>query len=157
MKSKTKNLRTLTTEDELYDLWILLSRTRHAFYRARQKELAQYGISVREAGVLYVIDMLGQKATPTEIARWFIQEPHSVSELVSRMEKRDLVRKAKDLARRNLVRVELTDKGKEALRYSLKRETVHSIMAALSASERHQLAGYLKTIRDKALEEFDKR
>jgi rRNA processing protein Gar1 len=67
--------------------WIWLSRTRDAVFAARRKELHRYDISARQASVMFVIQALGDKATPSEISRWLLREPHSVSEFLQRMEK----------------------------------------------------------------------
>ena len=71
------------------------------------------------------------------------------------MEKEGLVTKHKDLERRNLVRVSLTEKGREAHHYSLRRESIHDIMSCLSAAELMQLRAYLDRLRDRALEELN--
>ena len=141
-------------DDQDYNLWRLLGQTRQACFKARQKELAQYGISTRQAAVLFSIRAIGDKATPAEISRWLIREPHSVSELLTKMEKRGLVTKVKDLDRKNLVRVMLTDKGREAYHQSTKRESVHEILSCLSKEERQQLWSGLKALRDKAMKEI---
>ncbi|MBI4286284.1 MAG: winged helix DNA-binding protein [Chloroflexi bacterium] len=73
---------------------------------------------------LFIIDRLGDKCTPTEISRWFIREPNTVSELVSRMEKRKLVRQTSDPERKRIVMVELIEKGKERRQQALKRESI---------------------------------
>ena len=69
------------------------------------------------------------------------------------MEKQGLVRKVKDLDRKNLVRVVLTEKGREAYYHSTKRESIHQIMSFLSEEERQQLRHCLQTLRDKAREQ----
>ena len=50
------------------DLAILLGKTRHAISRARDRELAAYDISSRQAYVLRVIYALGDNATLREIS-----------------------------------------------------------------------------------------
>jgi len=91
-----------------YHLWIFLHRTSHIVLRAREKELAQYGISTAKAAVLDIVRAIGHKATPALISRHLLREAHSVSGLLSRMEKEGLVNKVQDLDRKNLVRIALT-------------------------------------------------
>ena len=138
-----------TEEDE--ELWALLAQTKDAIFGARQKQLRRYGISATQATALLAIQAIGDKATPAEISRWLFRKPHSVSELLSRMEKEGLVRKIKDLNRRNLVRVELTEKGYEACYQSMKEESIHKIMSSLSEEDRQQLRSILGRLRDEAL------
>jgi DNA-binding MarR family transcriptional regulator len=74
--------------------WIWLSRTRDAVFSARRKELHRYAISARQASVMFVIQALGDKATPGEISRWLLREPNSVSEFLKRMEKDGLIKRS---------------------------------------------------------------
>jgi DNA-binding MarR family transcriptional regulator len=137
--------------DQDYRLWVLLNQVRDAVLRARQKELNQYNISASQAAVLLVIEAIGPKATPAEISRRVFRKPHSVSGILSRMEKKGLVRRLKDLDRKNLIRVVLTEKGREAYYQSTKQESIRQIVSSLSEEERQQLTSCLHTLRDKAL------
>ncbi len=137
--------------DQDYRLWVLLNQVRDAVLRARQKELNQYNISASQAAVLLVIEAIGPKATPAEISRRVFRKPHSVSGILSRMEKKGLVRRLKDLDRKNLTRVVFTEKGREAYYQSTKRESIRQIMSSLPEEERKQLTSSLETLRDKAL------
>ena len=130
-----------------YELWLLLSRTRHLMYKARQKEVKQYGISMRNAGVLHSISRLGRGATPGRIAREMFLEPHSVSDMLSRMETRGLIKKVKDLEKKNLIRIEMTENGYEAYRKSACRKSINAIMSALSQKEKLELWSLLSKIR----------
>ena len=140
--------------DEAFRLWALLIRTKDTIYRVRQRELREVNISPIEAAVLVIVRATGRKATPAEISRWLFRQPHGVSMLIDRMQKEGLVRKAKDLEKKNLVRVELTEKGQQAYDHAAKRIAIDRIMSSLSEEERHQLSSYLEKLRDKALEEL---
>jgi len=122
--------------------------------KARNKEVRQYGITSAEAAVLFVIDKIGHGVIPAEISRLLVREPHSVSSLVARMEKRGLVRKIKGLSRKNLVGVIMTEKGEQAYRQSARRESIVRIMSCLSEEECQQLRVCMHKLRDRALEEL---
>jgi len=140
--------------DQDFRLWTLLIRTRDAIFKARARELNAGGISNIQAAVLFVSQALGNKATPAELSRWLLREPHSISGLVDRMQSEGLVRKVKDLPKRNMVRIELTEKGQQAYEHSTKRETIHRIMCSLSEKEKQLLSSYLETLCSKAHEEL---
>jgi len=140
--------------DEDYKLWVLLSQAADTTLRARQKELDRYGISTAEASVLFVVQAIGDRATPAEITRWLLREPHTVTELLNRMERGGLVTKTKDLERKNLVRVSITEKGRQAYQQSTKRKSIRKLMSVLSREERQQLGSYLERLRNKALGEL---
>ena len=141
------------SDDKDYNLWVMLEQARTAMGTARDKELYHYKISFMKAAVLFIVDAIGNEATPAEISRWILRRSHSVSGLLDRMEKDGLIKKTKDLPRRNLVRVTLTDKGRQSLKDSMKRESIHNVMAILSESEYKQLYSLLEKVRDKALKE----
>ena len=149
-------MKDFSSKDLDFDLWVLLRRTSHVVLKARDRELAKYGISAVQAAVLFLVRELGRDAIPAEISRQLLRDAHSVSGLLSRMEKDGLVRKVKDLDRKNLVRVELTEKGNEAFNKSTRRESISGIMSSLPDKEQRQLMSYLRTVRDTALKELGK-
>jgi len=140
--------------DEDYTLWFLLRQACDAALRARDKELSRYGISVEEAAVLFVVQANGERATPSEISRWLFREPHSTSGLIIRMEKDGLVRKLNDLERKNMLRVVMTEKGREAYEESTARKSIHRMMSSLSEDERQLMRSCLEKLRNEALKEL---
>jgi len=140
--------------DEDHDLWVFLTHTRYAIYRAREKELQRYGISPEQAGVLFIVQALGNRATPSEIARFIVRQPHTVSALIERMEKKGFIKKVHDLDKKNLVRVSLTEKGQKTYEYSTKRGPIHRIMGVLNAEERAQLLRILEKLNNQARKEL---
>jgi len=75
-----------------------------------------------------------------------------MSGLINRMEKQGLVKRAKDLERKNMVRVTLTEKGEQALRGAWDAALVSRITSCLSKQERDNLKAYLKKLQTRALE-----
>jgi DNA-binding MarR family transcriptional regulator len=116
--------------------------------------LQRYGLSPEQAGLLFVVRAVGNKATPAELARHLIRQPHSVSALIDRMAKNGLVIKVKDMERKNLVRVMITEKGQTAYELSTKRGPIHRIMQTLNAEEKRVFRGYLERILTKARQEI---
>ena len=139
---------------EYQDLYVLFERARYLTFRAWEKELQRYGLSPEQAQVLFLTEALGSKATPAEMSRLLLRQPHTVSSLLERMAKKGLVKKVKDLERKNLVRVVLTEKGKEAYAVSAKRGPVRRILGVLNEDERKQFGRYLEGIMAKAREEL---
>jgi MarR family transcriptional regulator, organic hydroperoxide resistance regulator len=143
-----------SADDEDQDLWLLLTHTRYAVFRAREKELQRYGVSPEQMSLLFVVQALGNKATPAALARHIIRQPHTVSALVDRMSKRGLVKKVKDLDRKNLVRVVMTEKGKRTYELSTKRGPIHRIMSTLDADEKTEFRNSLVKLLAKARKEI---
>jgi len=140
--------------DADHDLWILLTHTRYAIYRSREKELLRYGVSPEQVGVLFIVQALGNRATPSEISRYILRQPHTVSALIERMQKKGFVKKSHDLDKKNLIRVSLTEKGQKVYENSTKRGPIHRIMAVLSDQERIQLRGLLEKLHTQARKEI---
>jgi len=135
-----------------YRIWWLFLETLRAMVKARNKELAQYGITHNKAAVTLIINNLGYSPTPAEITRHLVIEPHTISDVLEVMEKQGLVEKSSDLERKNLVRVMLTEKGKQAHLDAMKRESVEWIMSCLSKQELQQLGLLLEKLWVKSLE-----
>ena len=141
-----KELRTLQSSDELWNLWWMFLQTRDAAFKARQRELLRYGVTLRQSGVLTIV-MLKGRTTAAEIARWIIQEPSSVTGLLNRMEKQGLIKRIINPHKVGPVGIVLTAKGRRVYQKTQNRETVRQIMSVLSASERKNMESYLKKLR----------
>ena len=100
---------------------------------------------------MFVIHVSGGKARPAEIARWLVREPHSISGLLSRMEKRGLLQRQPDPERKNAVLIVLTAEGQTICSKTFHRESVRQVFTGLSGEELKELMGSLITLRDRAL------
>ena len=140
--------------DQDYRLWVLLQQTSNILFEARETELREYGFTAMHAAALLVIKAIGDEAMPAEISRWMVRKPHSISGLLSRMEKTGLVKKARDLHKKNQVRVSITEKGEEAYSLATRRKGVQKVMSSLSAEQRKQLTSCLEILRTKGLKEM---
>ena len=133
-----------------YKLWVLLHQTKDAIHKAREKELKKYGLTPIKVAALFAIQEIGHKATPAEVARWLFRKSHSVSGLINRMAKEGLVMKTRDLDRKNLVRLALTEKGQQAYYQSRENRSINRILASLSEEEQQKLGLLLEKLRKKA-------
>lgn len=134
-----------------YNLWALLEQVTTLILNARDQELSEYGTTAMQAAVLFIINQVGDETTPADISRWIFRKPSSVTGILDRMAKAGLLQRTKDLPKRNMVRVRVTEKGQKAFKQSLKRKPIHLIMSALSQEERRQLASLLQKLRTRAI------
>jgi DNA-binding MarR family transcriptional regulator len=137
--------------DEYFMLWVLIAQTKDAILRARELEYARYGISNERRAVLTIIQNSGGRATPVDIARDLFRELHSVSEMLVRMEKDDLVTRHRGTGR-SRIEVSLTDKGLDVFHQSLHSETDAKIFTALTKKQRERLTQYLWRLRSRTME-----
>jgi len=145
-----------TLEDRDFASWVTIVRTRDAIYRNRVKELYKFNLSARQTAVLNILLALGGEATPTEISWWGLREQNSTSNFLKRMERDGLVKRVKDLDRKNLIRVVITEKGREAVNNAKKLKVIHKIMSSISDDEHRQLRTILEKLWYKALKELGK-
>lgn len=145
--------RLIKNEPEYY-VWRVFRRTNDMVIRIRENDLARYGFSMKLASVLYAIKLLGDHATPAEIARWRYRSPNSISNFLIRMERDGLVERHKDLYKKNQVRVVLTEKGELNYQQSTQRESIERIFSCLSEKEMKRLASYLEKLHNNSLQEL---
>jgi MarR family transcriptional regulator, organic hydroperoxide resistance regulator len=147
--------------DSYFKTWWLLHQARDVTFRVRSRELSQFNITTEQAAILFIVNILNnqnKKSTPGEISKWILREPHSVSKILSRMEKEGFINKTNRMGKkRNEVHISLTVKGNFAYEKSLKRESVRGIMACLSDEECQQLTILLEKIIDKGLQELTRK
>jgi len=141
-------------DDKDYSLWILLLQVRDYTWRLRQIKLKRYGITPEEAGVLLSIDILGDNAIPTEIARWMYRKHNTILSILDRMEKKGLIKKRMDSDKNIYLRVTLTDKGRQAYYQSTDIDYIRRIMSSLNEEQRKQLILSLQALRDAVLREL---
>ncbi len=142
--------------DEDFGMWWLILRTRRAMHKVRSSELNEYKITAEEAAALFAINTIGNGPTPTQISRFLLREPHTIVMLLQRMQKNGLVAQAKDTKRKNLTRVTITEKGREAYVKSMVRKSIHNIMSVISEDEQQQLKVIMMKLLNKSLEELEK-
>ena len=147
-------METNAARDQDYELWVLLQQSCDAMTRARENEVREFGISAMQAAALFCIKGIEGPATPAEISRWLFREPHTVSGLLQRMENQGLVKKVKDLERKNMIRIIITEKGEKAYQQSKKLKVIRTVLSSLSAEQKDIIRPYLETLRNMALQEL---
>src|SRR4030042_5476644 len=124
--------------DEYYRLWLLLSQTRAAIFKVRHKKVGQY-LHPNQAAALVSIWALDGRVTPAALARRLFLEPHSTSELITRMEEKGLVIKKRDKEHGTMIRISITKKGREVCHRVMGQDLIHDILSTLTDEQRGQL------------------
>jgi DNA-binding MarR family transcriptional regulator len=139
----------ITAKDSSLYARLLLGRARHLMVKARQKELAPYHISPRQANVLFILYNLGHKATLSELAKHTDRENNTLSIQMTRMERDGIVKKVRETPKSTLISFELTEKGIDIYKFAKQSKTIKEIMSVLSEEERQELIAILKKIIEK--------
>ena len=139
--------------DEYYRLWLLLSQTRSAIFKVRHKKVGRY-LHPNQAAALVSVWVLQGQVTPAMLSRRLFLEPHTVSELIMRMEKKGLVSKNRDSERGNVVRISITDKGRQVCMQAMGQNLIREIISVLSDEQRVQLRSCLTILYSETLKEL---
>lgn len=148
---------TVNRDEQLYETYILLVRTVSIFRRLRHFELYKLGFKSGFTGIAHFIYMYGNGITVSQLALMCSLAPHTVTEVIERMEKAGLVNKERDPNDKRVVRVGLTELGRKTyLEGTLHRQVIHDIMGSLAPEELKQFQSYLERLSDRA-REFEKK
>ncbi len=141
--------------DKDYTLLTSLLQVADIFVKIRERELLPQNLSATSADILFLIDAIGKDVIPAKISRMLLREPHSVSGILMRMEKQGLLKRAKNMERKNLIRVTLTSKGETALKQVIKKEGVKHVLSKLTEEQRRQLKQSLSALKDAGMKELN--
>jgi DNA-binding MarR family transcriptional regulator len=144
----------LSTEDidEALSISELISLTKDAFDKARQKELNPINLHLRWGAIIWAIRSLGDEATLIKIAQLTARKPHTISHMLSKLEHAGMILRIRDMDRKNGVRAVLTDMGNDIFEKLNNRKSVQRIISSLSSSDQKQMIEYLETLCAKARE-----
>jgi DNA-binding MarR family transcriptional regulator len=141
--------------DKDYTLLTSLLQVADIFVKVRERELLTQNLSATSAAILFLVDAMGKDVTPAKISRMLLREPHSVSGILMRMEKQGLIKRAKNMERKNLIRVTLTTKGENALKQAMKKEGVKHVLSKLTEEQRRQLKQSLTALKEAGMKELN--
>lgn len=112
------------------------------------------GFRTRQIGMLTAIKSLPDPVTPTNIAEWLNRETNSITLMIDRMEKQDLLRRVWDLSDRRSLRVVLTKKGEEKFAHGNKSQKTmcKKVLSCLSTKELAEFNRLAEKILDKTFE-----
>ena len=88
----------------------LLTTSQHRVFQEVSKRLEPFDVTPVQYGVLYCLCM-GDKTTPKEIAAELKLENSTISGILDRMEKKDLLKRQVSTEDRRYIEVVLTEKG----------------------------------------------
>jgi len=146
MKKSPDVMDEITSRDSAIYARLLIGRARHLMFKARQKELAPYRITPRQANVLFVLYNLGHRATLGELSVYTDRRINAISMLMARMEKQKLVKKGRESPKTTLLSFELTENGINAYKNIKKMTITKGIMSILPEEELEQFISSLKKI-----------
>lgn len=139
-------------EDDNEKLRYLLFRLRRSLYKISEKKLTPYKITPEQAGMLQAIHLKSNCATFPDLTRLQFRELHTVSGLISRMQKRGWVKVSK--AEDGKKRIAMTEDGKKIWEKTRDVHECQEIFNELSDEERQYLISKLSMLFSKSLDKL---
>ena len=87
--------------------------------RGLGKRLSPLHLSAAQQRLLALLHLASESLTPSMLAALLVQESHSVSGLLNRLEDRDLITRSRDKGDRRVVWVGLTEEGRKLAQASI--------------------------------------
>jgi len=112
----------------------------------REKELYPYNITTSQLRLLRIIESLGSKAILSEVAKIVERKLDVISRQATMMEKDGIITRIRDKPKSRLLRLELTEKGKELLRTIHSSQGMNEVLSVLSKKERQQMSSALEKV-----------
>ncbi|MFF7893247.1 MarR family winged helix-turn-helix transcriptional regulator [Streptomyces sp. NPDC007907] len=142
----------MTTPDPdglLAEQLLRLTRRVHRIQK-RHLEHRELGITPAQSRLLRTLAHWGSPPRMADLAERLEVVPRAVTTLVDALEAGGKVRRVPDPANRRVIRIELTDDGRAALRElrAARRSAAEEILAPLTGDQREALGGLLNTLID---------
>ncbi|MGC0209343.1 MarR family winged helix-turn-helix transcriptional regulator [Streptomyces levis] len=142
----------MTTPDSDGLLAEQLLRLTRRVHRIQKRHLEQrdLGITPAQSRLLRTLAHWGSPPRMADLAERLEVVPRAVTTLVDGLEASGKVRRVPDPANRRVIRIELTDDGRAALRElrAARRSAAEEILAPLTKEQRESLGGLLDTLID---------
>jgi len=140
--------------DKDYTLLTQLLQVADIFVKIRERELLPQNLSATAAEILFLVDALGKDVTPAKLSRMTLREPHSTSGILMRMETHGLLKRTKNMERKNLIRITLTAKGEKVLSQAMKKEGSVNVLSKLTAAQQKDLKASLTALKEAGKKEL---
>ena len=131
--------------------WVLLRQAHNLVLKCEDKVFSEYELTTEQHAVLMAIKHISGPVRITDIARWLDRSVNSVSMIIDRMVKADLVKRTRDRKDRRTVFVTVTSKAEKAYVPATAAGwgLIQEILSPLSVEDKRTLVRLLETLRDK--------
>jgi DNA-binding MarR family transcriptional regulator len=143
--------------DAYMTAWVRLRQASEAAFRAMEIELGKRQTTLAQTDVLFILSMSKTPLSPGEISSYVFREKHSVSALLSRMQRAGYVKKVRSRKDQRVVKIQIQPKGRDLLEQAIPVVMGYArsiLMGRFSEKEIKQFDKYLKSLRDNALREL---
>jgi DNA-binding MarR family transcriptional regulator len=146
-QNETEKIRVSKKNDQEINLYVLLDQADSIVTNAVELELKHLRVTQPQVRILTMLSRQNKPATLEDLSNWTLKEFNSVSTLINRMEKKDLVKKIKINGELKTY-ITLTEKGNNLYHYGVTERSIHLIFDKLSREERKNLEDLLIKVQD---------
>jgi DNA-binding MarR family transcriptional regulator len=147
INDEIEKIRMEKLNDPDIDCLILFGRTWYILDKAIELELKHLHTTRPQVAILAMLSRNKKPLTIDEMARYSGKEFNSVSALINRMEKKDLVKKLKKEEEMKTY-VELTEKGSLLYHKKINEQAIHLIFGKLTEIEKKNFVSIIGKLRD---------
>jgi DNA-binding MarR family transcriptional regulator len=147
INDEIEKIRVEKLNDSDIECLILFGRTWYTIDKAIELELKHLRTTRPQVAILAMLSRNNKPLTLDEMAKNSGKEFNSVSSLINRMEKKDLVKKIKKEEELKTY-VELTEKGSLLYHKKLTEQAIHLIFGKLTETEKKQFMSIIGKLRD---------
>ena len=147
INDEIEKIRLKKLNDPDIDCLILFGRTWFTIDKAIELELKQLRTTRPQVAILAMLSRNNKPLTIDQMAKYSGKEFNSVSSLIKRMEKKDLVKKLKKEEELKTY-IELTEKGSLLYHKKLTERAIHLIFGKLTETEKKHFISIIGKLRD---------
>ena len=151
-KIQNNKMRIVVNRNGFMEQFALSSLVRQAQLlarRAMEKGLRHLKITPVHAAIFVFIEILGERATPSNLAKHMLMSRPSMCALLNRMERYGYVKKTQNLKRKRSICIKFTPEGLRIFN-EIKKHFTHEVYGKLSDKEIERIKHYTLIIRNRA-------
>jgi MarR family transcriptional regulator, 2-MHQ and catechol-resistance regulon repressor len=136
-----------TSQKEILKLYTKLIRSSNIVTEKMHRHLTERKLTLSQFGVLEALYSLGPMSQKT-IGEKILKSSGNITLVIDNLEKRELVRRERDVCDRRCFTIQLTDEGFDLIRtiFPKHARTAERVFSVLNPDEQQTLAGLLKKL-----------
>ncbi|MBI4299667.1 MAG: winged helix-turn-helix transcriptional regulator [Chloroflexi bacterium] len=137
--------------------WVMIRHIQDSMWKVTDRLAGRCGLSASQYITLFMVCSAKHPVKQADLGPWLFQEQNTISGLVSRMEKKGLIRRERSREDRRQVLIGPTAVGHELVRkaYEAICDISVDFLSSISMDEHEQLAALLTKLRAKAFTYLD--
>jgi DNA-binding MarR family transcriptional regulator len=153
MPERVPELIDLNIPNPVWSAFVLFMQTAETVLKYSDAQLYEKEkMSSVKLAALQLLDMHNGTMIHSALAAWMFKEPHSITKLIERLKRDELVVTVRDTIDKRAINIEITDKGRKLLRETvpLAREVAERVMSSISEEDAIELGKLVSVLRQNA-------